>query len=137
LPVASAVATGLPFDECPHGHAGDVLERAHADPRLPVGRGGQQHDRRWGAHLEYEQAGVVAGLFIPPSLQPHLPPHPSGKGETGNRKREVGGHDPTVGEAYYPRDDPPTGDARCPPRRPPPASPFPLPCSALAYPQPH
>src|SRR5439155_2828873 len=108
-PVAPAVSTGLRFDECPHGHAGHVLERAPEEPRLPVWRGGQQHDRRWGAHLEYEQAGVVAGLFIPHSLQPHLPPPPSGKGKTENRNRESGGHGPPSGGVNYPGAGPPPG----------------------------
>ena len=71
-PLAPAVSAGLGFDECAHGHAGHVLERAREEPRLPVRRRGQQHDGRRGAHLEHEQAGVVAGLLIPHPLQPHF-----------------------------------------------------------------
>src|SRR6266480_6696024 len=79
--VPPAASPGLRFDECPHGHAGHVLERAREEPGLPVRRRGQEHDGRLALHLEHEETRVVAGLGVAgDTLQSHCERLPTAGG---------------------------------------------------------
>src|SRR5438132_3684844 len=90
--VPPAASTGLRFDECPHGHAGHVLERAREEPGPPVRRRGQEHDGRLGFTSSTKRRASSRGSgspAAPPSRTSSTCQPPAGK-DPGTAREEPG-----------------------------------------------